>query len=146
MLPHLGQGAAQSIEDAAALGVFLADIVKPSGGGESGEKEKEEVGEKISARLKLFSEIRRDRVTAIQILSEVPGLDGDFATASSKWAEYLPEHEFPRTSFFIFPLNLFPFFESMSHELTNTHRSRDNYRREKRRTGILYGLRRHQRM
>ena len=101
MLPHLGQGAAQSIEDAAALGVFLAGIVKPSGGGDRGEKEKEEeVGEKISARLKLFSEIRRDRVTAIQILSEVPGLDGDFATASSKWAEYLPEHEFPRTCSF----------------------------------------------
>ena len=99
MLPHLGQGAAQSIEDAAALGVLLAGIGKASGG-DSGEKEEEEVRESISARLKLFSEIRRDRVAGIQILSEVPSLDRDFAPASSKWAEYLPGHEFPRTCFF----------------------------------------------
>ena len=98
MLPHLGQGAAQSIEDAAALGVLLSDIVteRDSGG----------VGEIVEARLKLYQSIRKDRVTAIQLLSEVPGLDGDFHKISHKWAEYLPGLEFPRTCYFPFP---FPF-------------------------------------
>ncbi len=86
MLPHMGQGAAQSIEDAAALGVLLRGI-----SAEGTHKD----SESIDARLKLFEDIRKDRVTGIQILSEVPVGEDDYATVQKKWEKYLPGYKFP---------------------------------------------------
>ena len=86
MLPHLGQGAALSIEDAGALGILLSDIVVENGG--------DDVGEIIAKRLQLFESVRKDRVMAVQILSSVPGLGVDFAKASVEWEKYLPERKF----------------------------------------------------
>ena len=89
MLPHLGQGAAQSIEDAAALGVLLQGI--PAAG--SAER-----SQSIEARLKLFEEVRSERVASIQILSEVPGVEDGFDKALRSWKKHLPELEFPSMS------------------------------------------------
>ncbi|KAH9880160.1 hypothetical protein J1614_002186 [Plenodomus biglobosus] len=54
MLPHQGQGGAQSIEDAGALGIFLANIHSTND---------------IPARLELVQNTRRDRASAMQIFS-----------------------------------------------------------------------------
>lgn len=88
MLPHLGQGAAQSIEDGAALGVLFQGITKGGNG-----KEKQI----IEPRLKIFEQMRRDRVTAVQILSGVPVGEDGFETVWERWEKYLPGHEFPST-------------------------------------------------
>ena len=101
MLPHLGQGAAQSIEDAAALGILLQGITA----GESGN-----IGQSIEARLKLFQEVRKDRVTAIQILSAVPAVEDDFGRVAERWEKFLPGHDFPSMCPFLNPL----FFGSTS--------------------------------
>ena len=86
MLPHLGQGAAQSIEDAAALGVLLRNVREMKG---------REEGEGVEARLSLFEDVRRDRVTAIQIMSEAPVGEEGFENVRERWQKYLPGHEFP---------------------------------------------------
>ena len=88
MLPHLGQGAAQSIEDAAALGTLFQDIYIG--------KHEHQSRKIIESRLALFERVRKDRVTGIQILSSVPLGESDFGRAQQKWEEYLPGHEFPR--------------------------------------------------
>ena len=88
MLPHLGQGAAQAIEDAAALGVLFKGI-------EAGKCGQER--EIIDARLKLFEEVRRPRVTAVQILSGVPVGEDGFEIVRQRWEKYLPGHELPST-------------------------------------------------
>ncbi|QIX01097.1 hypothetical protein AMS68_006614 [Peltaster fructicola] len=54
MLPFLGQGAAMAVEDAAALGVFMSDLAST---------------EDVNDRLRLFQQLRHDRVCAMQILS-----------------------------------------------------------------------------
>ena len=88
MLPHLGQGAAQSIEDAAALGVLLQNVAGMGSGGK---------GEGVEARLRLFEEIRKDRVAAIQIMSEVPIGEEGFEMSRERWQKYVPGgHELPR--------------------------------------------------
>ena len=86
MLPHLGQGAAQSIEDAAALGVLLQNITEVNSGGK---------GERVEARLRLFEDVRKDRVAAIQIMSEVPVGEGGFEPVRERLQKYLPEHKIP---------------------------------------------------
>ena len=86
MLPHLGQGAAQSIEDAAALGVLLQNFTEDNSGGK---------GESVKARLRLFENVRKDRVAAIQIMSEVPVGEGGFEPMRERWQKYLPGHEIP---------------------------------------------------
>ena len=96
MLPHLGQGAAQSIEDAAALGVLLHGVT--AGGSDK-------TGDSLEARLKLFQEVRKDRVTAIQILSAVPAVEDDFSRVAEKWEKLLPGHEFPSMYPFLSPLS-----------------------------------------
>ncbi|KAK3360442.1 hypothetical protein B0T25DRAFT_602022 [Lasiosphaeria hispida] len=57
MLPHQGQGGAQSIEDGIALGIALCGAA-PGG---------------IAARLGVFERARRDRASAIQVLSNAAG-------------------------------------------------------------------------
>lgn len=96
MLPHLGQGAAQSIEDAAALGVLLHGVTAGSS---------DKTGDSLEARLKLFQEVRKDRVTAIQILSAVPAVEDDFSRVAEKWEKLLPGHEFPSMYPFPSPLS-----------------------------------------
>lgn len=86
MLPHLGQGAAQAIEDGAALGVLFQGITEGGNGEER---------ESVEGRLKLFEEVRRDMVAAIQILSGVPIGEGGFDTVWERWMQYLPGLEFP---------------------------------------------------
>ncbi|KAI8939770.1 hypothetical protein NX059_003512 [Plenodomus lindquistii] len=54
MLPHQGQGGGQSIEDAGALGIFLANIQSK---------------DDIPARLELMQNTRRNRAGAMQIFS-----------------------------------------------------------------------------
>lgn len=94
MLPHLGQGAAQSIEDAGALGALFKDFKvgeecagEDRGGGG--------VPESVEARLKLYEDVRKDRTMAIQILSEVPGNGIDFDKVMEKLEERLPGREYP---------------------------------------------------
>ncbi|KAF2109355.1 putative salicylate hydroxylase [Lophiotrema nucula] len=60
MLPHQGQAGAQAIEDAVALGVFLADVTKPS---------IESNSELLGGRLQLFQQVRSRRAGAMQIFS-----------------------------------------------------------------------------
>ncbi|KAM7212858.1 salicylate hydroxylase [Rhypophila decipiens] len=54
MLPHQGQGGAQGIEDGIAMGIALSGVSSPSD---------------IPQRLDIFEKARRDRASAIQILS-----------------------------------------------------------------------------
>jgi salicylate hydroxylase len=57
MLPHLGQGANQAIEDALVLGELLHDC---------GQHE-------VEHRLKLYESIRRDRTKSVQLQSRISG-------------------------------------------------------------------------
>ncbi len=86
MLPYLGQGAAQAIEDGAALGVLLQGIT-------AGESSKGNGG--IEARLKLFEKVRRDRTTAIQMLSGSPVGEDGYETVGELWDKHLPGHQIP---------------------------------------------------
>ncbi|KAL6704973.1 hypothetical protein ACN47E_007376 [Coniothyrium glycines] len=54
MLPHQGQGGSQGIEDAGALGVFLADL---------------KALDQVPGRLEMAQNARRDRAAAMQIFS-----------------------------------------------------------------------------
>ena len=83
MLPQLGQGAAQSIEDAAALGALFKEM---------------KWEDSVEERLSLFEEVRRDRVTAIQILSNVPVGDDSLDAVADKFRAHLPHVNFPSTS------------------------------------------------
>jgi salicylate hydroxylase len=65
MLPHTGQGGAQGIEDAGALGVLLRGI-----------KNREDVVE----RLKLVEELRRERTAIFQSMAGIKmGTEEQFA-------------------------------------------------------------------
>jgi salicylate hydroxylase len=80
MLPHLGQGAAQAIEDAAVLGILC--------GGLNGVSE-------VQGRLELFERARKERVGAIQILSTIPvGVDSTEG-AREKFRDFLLEGDMP---------------------------------------------------
>jgi salicylate hydroxylase len=60
MLPHQGQGGAQAIEDAVALGVMLSDVTKQSLAQDP---------QLLSKRLELFQKVRSRRAASIQIFS-----------------------------------------------------------------------------
>ncbi|KAK3342576.1 hypothetical protein B0H65DRAFT_509649 [Neurospora tetraspora] len=73
MLPHHGQGGAQAIEDGLALGLCLGDLSSPSPSSSSFSS-----SEEIDARLNLYEKIRRNRASAIQVMSNV-GFDEEIA-------------------------------------------------------------------
>ncbi|KAK8098428.1 salicylate hydroxylase [Apiospora kogelbergensis] len=75
MLPFGGQGAAQGMEDGAALGVLL--------------KSQSEDGVETESALSLFQTIRRNRVARIQILSSVRA--GRESKVANKMGPYLDE-------------------------------------------------------
>lgn len=86
MLPHLGQGAATSIEDAGVLGVLCSDIHDKA---------------ELPQRLRLFEELRRPRVSAIQTLSKVP-IGTTFTEAvRERCQEYFTEGKVPRMLFLL---------------------------------------------
>lgn len=67
MFPTTGQGGAQGIEDAGALGVLLASLTSKSD---------------LGSRLGLFEELRKERIGVVQALSPlIFGMEGDFAKA-----------------------------------------------------------------
>ena len=80
MLPHLGQGASQAIEDAAVLGILCSDLHDVSD---------------IPQRLDLFDLARRERVAAAQVLSTVPVSVASTEAVQSRCQEYFPEGEVP---------------------------------------------------
>ncbi len=80
MLPHMGQGAASTIEDAAVLGVLFSELTDPS---------------EIPRRLELFDSARRRRVSTLQLLSSVPvGVDS-YEGIEDKLKEYFAADEMP---------------------------------------------------
>lgn len=80
MLPHMGQGAAQAIEDAAVLGVLLNHLSD---------------AEEVPRRLEMFERARRQRVGAAQILSRIlVGVDSTLEARERCWG-YFAEGEAP---------------------------------------------------
>ncbi|OJJ07338.1 hypothetical protein ASPVEDRAFT_46683 [Aspergillus versicolor CBS 583.65] len=77
MLPHQGQGGAQAIEDAAALGEVFADL------------QTNPPRDEIRRRLELFEKIRIKRVSAMQILS-LAGQDQAFRVRE-RAQQYMPD-------------------------------------------------------
>ncbi|KAK1782302.1 hypothetical protein QBC45DRAFT_439223 [Copromyces sp. CBS 386.78] len=75
MLPHHGQGAAQAIEDGLALGLCLGDLSSIS------------APEELEHRLNLYEKIRRNRASAIQVMSNA-GFDEE---APAELEGYLKE-------------------------------------------------------
>lgn len=77
MLPHLGQGAAQGLEDGVAFGVLLSHIPEagPAPTSEAGSRRSLESDVEadlhavITQRLHLFQEIRQNRTAAMQVFS-----------------------------------------------------------------------------
>ncbi|KAI0997699.1 hypothetical protein K3495_g10492 [Podosphaera aphanis] len=67
MLPYQGQGAAQAIEDAVTLEVLFSDFNPEKMDGETKKAA-------IKKRLEVFEKARRRHATAIQLLSDNPGL------------------------------------------------------------------------
>lgn len=82
--PHRGQGAVSSIEDAATLGVLFNGSAEPSIATWS-----------VEEKLQLFGDIRQKRVSAIQIMSEVPLFEDTMAAKKAELMQYLPESELP---------------------------------------------------
>ncbi|CAG8979137.1 hypothetical protein HYALB_00000270 [Hymenoscyphus albidus] len=78
MLPNLGQGGAQGIEDGLVLGLVLHGCTAKS---------------KISERLALYEKIRRNRAASIQVLSNF-GLD---ETSTTGLEEYMEGEKIPST-------------------------------------------------
>jgi len=83
MLPHIGQGAAQSIEDAAILGVLCSELPDASA---------------IPERLKLFENVRKQRVSAIQILSRPPVGVNSTEQVTAELRAYFPVGKIPSMS------------------------------------------------
>lgn len=81
MLPHQGQAGAMAIEDSAAIGKLFENFEDKS-------------VEAISTRLDLFEKIRRNRASAMQIISSTgqEQLEKHMALV----AKYLPEDQVPR--------------------------------------------------
>jgi 2-polyprenyl-6-methoxyphenol hydroxylase-like FAD-dependent oxidoreductase len=89
MLPFGGQGANQAIEDAGALGYLLKGLDDAS---------------EIENRLRLFVEVRKDRVTRVQILSKTRiGREKEFEQELERYANP------PGSSRFLFDLCLISF-------------------------------------
>ena len=74
MFPTTGQGACQSLEDAAALGIVLSELKRKSD---------------LATRLQTFQKLRHDRVMAIHTMSSV--LVGQETRISEKSQQHLPE-------------------------------------------------------
>ena len=85
MLPHKGQGAASSVEDAAALGVVFKDI-------ESNDPSA------IADRLQIFQDIRLNRASATQLYSHENFLSDTINGPKPKIFKYLPESQLCRKS------------------------------------------------
>lgn len=80
MLPFSGQGANQAIEDAGALRILFEDVVSP---------------DEMPARLSLFENVRKLRVSRIQIMSSVRvGKEGEIQKELEKYADYPGAGEF----------------------------------------------------
>lgn len=90
MLPHQGQGAAQAIEDAVALGIVLC-----------GAKSRHDV----PARLAAYEAVRRTRASVLQVLSNA-GQD-EPAVTRREAARFMPLEDLPRTCFSSFLLATF---------------------------------------
>lgn len=73
MLPHHGQGGAQAIEDGLALGLVLSDLSSSSSS----------LSKEIEHRLNLYEKIRRNRASAIQVMSNA-GFDETEAEAKAE--------------------------------------------------------------
>ncbi|KAF2093709.1 salicylate hydroxylase-like protein [Rhizodiscina lignyota] len=80
MLPHRGQGAAASIEDAAALGELFKDV-------QSSELEV------IESKLKMFQDVRLNRASATQILSHENFFGDPINGPKQRLLKFLPESE-----------------------------------------------------
>ncbi|KAF6826677.1 putative salicylate hydroxylase [Colletotrichum plurivorum] len=89
MLPHQGQGGAMGIEDGAALGIVLANVTNRS---------------QIEERLELYKNLRRNRASAIQILSNV-GLDQSHLVKNDL-LEFLNEEDIPKNAPDIMAFNM----------------------------------------
>ncbi|KAF6824040.1 salicylate hydroxylase [Colletotrichum musicola] len=89
MLPHQGQGGAMGIEDGAALGIVLANVTNRS---------------QIEERLELYENLRRNRASAIQILSNV-GLDQSHLVKNDL-LEFLSEKDIPKNAPEIMAFNM----------------------------------------
>ncbi|RYO96261.1 hypothetical protein DL765_011642 [Monosporascus sp. GIB2] len=78
MLPHQAQAGAQAMEDGVALGIVLRGVSTP---------------EEIEERLELYQKIRRNRASAIQILSNVGADQSHLVYEDLK--EFLAEEDIP---------------------------------------------------
>jgi salicylate hydroxylase len=80
MLPHLGQGANQSIEDGMALATFLAQVDTSA----------------VPASLRAYERLRRERVAEVQLGARQNGLrlDSAYADLSVRDAELAAHAEF----------------------------------------------------
>ncbi|KAG9256277.1 FAD binding domain-containing protein [Emericellopsis atlantica] len=85
MLPHQGQGGAQALEDGVALGIVMHGATDASD---------------IEARLAIYENVRRNRASAIQTLSNV-GQD-QVRMISHQLAEYMAPEQIPKTPSDIF--------------------------------------------
>ncbi|KAM7208343.1 FAD/NAD(P)-binding domain containing protein [Naviculisporaceae sp. PSN 640] len=85
MLPNHAQGAAQGIEDGLVLGLVMAGLPSSSS--------TESLPEKIEARLQLYESVRRNRASAIQVMSNY-GYD---QAPPPELEEYLEGVEIPTT-------------------------------------------------
>ncbi|KAK2612261.1 hypothetical protein QQS21_001687 [Conoideocrella luteorostrata] len=79
MLPHQGQGGAQSLEDGLALGIILCGAKTP---------------DEIEERLDIYYNTRHKRVSTIQILSNI-GAD-QTSLVSDELRQYMSDDEIPR--------------------------------------------------
>ncbi|KAK0638520.1 hypothetical protein B0T16DRAFT_359451 [Cercophora newfieldiana] len=79
MLPHQGQGGAQGIEDGVSLGIALVGATPDN--------------ESISSRLAIFEKARRNRASAVQILSNAAVDHNDWT--NQELAKYLDGAEVP---------------------------------------------------
>jgi salicylate hydroxylase len=82
MLPHLGQGANQSIEDGMALATILSRVDKAA----------------VPAALLAYDRLRRERVAAVQLGARQHGLrvDSAYADLALRDAELAAHAEFRR--------------------------------------------------
>ena len=94
MLPHIGQGAASAMEDAATLGILMSEPLFQA--------EYSSPYEEICERLELFESLRKDRVAALQILSSVPVGEGSYERVERALREYFPTGKFPSMYCFLF--------------------------------------------
>ncbi|KAK8030012.1 hypothetical protein PG993_011303 [Apiospora rasikravindrae] len=82
MLPHQGQGGAQSIEDGVAMGILMS-------GATTNPKD-------VASRLELFESLRRNRCSAIQILSNA-GQD-EAERVRDEAAKFIPIQDIPKST------------------------------------------------